>query len=194
MHVMNKEHLEFCSSPEWAEFLQDHILPWALGDRDLGDDVLEVGAGPGLSTDVLRRRVPRLTAVELDEKLAAKLAVRLAGTNVEVVKADATALPLATDRFSAATCFTMLHHVPTSAMQDQLLAELCRVLRPGGLLVGSDSIASADLREFHAGDIYMPISPEELPNRLQSAGFVDISVEVGAEMTETFRFSATAPP
>jgi len=97
-----------------------------------GDDVLEVGAGPGLSTDVLRRRVPHLTAVELDDELAAKLAERLAGSNVEVAKAAATALPLESDRFSAATCFTMLHHVPTRGMQDQLLAELCRVLRPGG--------------------------------------------------------------
>jgi ubiquinone/menaquinone biosynthesis C-methylase UbiE len=190
---MNEGHLEFCSSDEWAEILQDHILPWALGERDLGDDILEVGAGPGLSTDVLRRRVPRLTAVELDDELATKLADRLAGTNVEVVKADATALPLESDRFSAATCFTMLHHVPTRGMQDQLLAELCRVLRPGGLLVGSDSIATPELREFHAGDVYLPIAPKALRTRLESAGFVDVAVEVGSEMTETFRLSATAP-
>jgi ubiquinone/menaquinone biosynthesis C-methylase UbiE len=190
--VMNKEHLDFCASEEWAQILQDHILPWALGDRDLGDDVLEVGAGPGLSTDVLRRRVPRLTAVELDEELAAKLADRLASTNVEVVKADATALPLESDRFSAATCFTMLHHVPTSDMQDRLLAELCRVLRPGGLLIGSDSVASDDLREFHAGDVYLPIDPGEIPARLEAAGFDDITVELGGDENETFRFSATA--
>jgi ubiquinone/menaquinone biosynthesis C-methylase UbiE len=190
---MNKEHLDFCASEEWAEMLQDHILPWALGDRELGDDVLEVGAGPGLSTDVLRKRVARLTAVELDHDLATKLARRLEGTNVEVVKADATDLPLASDRFSAATCFTMLHHVPTSDMQDQLLSELCRVIRPGGLLVGSDSIASRDLREFHAGDVYTPIDPKSFPARLASAGFVEIAVEVDPETTETFCFSALAP-
>jgi SAM-dependent methyltransferase len=191
---MNQAHLEFCSSEEWAEILRAHILPWALGDRDLGDDVLKVGAGPGLSTDVLRRRVAHLTSVELDGGLATKLAERLKGTNVEVVEADATALPLDSDRFSAATCFTMLHHVPSVSLQDQLLAELRRVLRPGGALVGSDSIASSDLREFHAGDIYLPIDPETFPTRLESAGFVDIAVEIGPEMTETFRFLAIAPP
>lgn len=190
---MNQDHLEFCSSEEWAEILQEHILPWALGDRDLGADVLEIGAGPGLSTDVLRRKVAQLTAVELDDDLAAKLAKRLEATNVEVVKADATALPFESERFSAATCFTMLHHVPSSAMQDQLLAELCRVLRPGGLLLGTDSIASSDLREFHAGDVYLPIDPGSLPTRLESSGFVDITVEVSSEMSETFRFSAIAP-
>jgi len=191
---MNRDHLEFCASEEWAEILQKDILPWALRGRDLGDDVLEVGAGPGLSTDVLRRLVPRLTAVELDDDLAAALTDRLAGTNVEVVKADATALPLASDRFSAVTCFTMLHHVPSGALQDRLLVELCRVLRSGGLLVGSDSIASADLRQFHAGDTYVPIDPDGLPNRLESAGFVDVEVEVGSELTGTFRFAGTAPP
>ena len=56
---------------------------------DLGDDVLEVGPGPGLTTDLLRQRVAKVTAVELDEQLATALAGRLAGTNVDVVHADA---------------------------------------------------------------------------------------------------------
>lgn len=191
---MNKDHLEFCSSQEWEEMLQDHILPWALGDRDLGDDVLEVGAGPGLSTDVLRRRVAHLTAVELDGDLASQLAERLKHTNVEVVTVDATAMPFESHRFSGATCFTMLHHVPSKSLQDRLLGELCRVLRPGGILIGTDSIASPDLRDFHAGDTYVPIDPDTLVARLQSAGFVDVTVEIGDEMTETFRFLGIAPP
>jgi ubiquinone/menaquinone biosynthesis C-methylase UbiE len=173
--------------------LQDYILPWALGDEELGEDVLEVGAGPGLSTDVLRERVPRLTAVELDEELAAALAARLNGTNVEVVKADATALPLERNRFSAATCFTMLHHVPTPELQDRLLAELCRVLRSGGVLIGSDSIATPDLAEFHSGDTYVPVDPTSFPRRLDAAGFVRVTVENSADWKETFRFSAFAP-
>jgi len=190
---VNQAHLEFCAGEEWAEILQNHILPWALGDEELGDDVLEVGAGPGLSTDVLRKRVPRLSAVELDEQLVAALAARLEGTNVEVVKADATALPFESDRFSAATCFTLLHHVPTPNLQDRLLAELCRVLRPGGLLVGSDSIASPDLADFHAGDTYVPVDPQSMPERLEAAGFVSVTVEISSDWTETFRFLAFAP-
>jgi hypothetical protein len=77
-------------------------------------------------------------------------------------------------------------------MQDRLLAELCRVLRSGGLLIGSDSVASDDLREFHAGDVYLPIDPAEIPARLEAAGFDDITVELGGDENETFRFSATA--
>ena len=50
---VNEAHLEFCASEAWAEMLQDYILPWALGDEELGEDVLEVGAGPGLSQTLI---------------------------------------------------------------------------------------------------------------------------------------------
>src|SRR5437870_348170 len=103
---MNERHLQLCASAEWAETVRTEILPWALGTRNLGDDVLEVGPGPGLTTDVLRNLVARLTAVEVDEALASALAARMAGSNVEVVHADATGLPFEADQFSGATCFT----------------------------------------------------------------------------------------
>ena len=161
----------------------------------MGEVVLEVGAGPGLTTDAIRQMVPNLTAVELDEELAAKLAERLADTNVEVVCADASGLPFEDDLFSSALMFTMLHHVPTATLQDCVFKELCRVLRPGGLLVGSDSIDTRARRELREGDIYNPVDPETIPERLREAGFVDISLE-GARKElyeERFYFWARAP-
>src|ERR1700689_1001270 len=41
--TMNEEHTKICSSAEWAEYVERDLLPWALGVRNLGDDVLEVG-------------------------------------------------------------------------------------------------------------------------------------------------------
>jgi SAM-dependent methyltransferase len=187
---MNEAHLRMCSSPEWAEYVENDLLPWALAGADLGDDVLEVGSGPGLTTDVLRRRVPRLTAVEIDDDLARALGERLAGTNVEVVNADGTKLPFTAGRFSAATMFTMLHHVPSAALQDRLLAEVRRVLRPGGMLAGSDSPRTPEREELHEGDIYVPVDPAALTDRLLAAGFATASVEAGEN---SFRFRATAP-
>jgi SAM-dependent methyltransferase len=197
---MNRRHLEFCASPEWADIVENEILPWAVGDLELGDDVLEVGSGPGLTTDVLRRRVPRLTAVEIDPDLADSLKERLRDSNVQVVQADATRLPLKSDRFSAATSFAMLHHVPSRELQDRLLAELCRVLRPGGLLVGSDAVDTGELDEFHRGDTYVPCNPDDMPARLRTAGFRHVRVEL-AELRPSrpswsrkrFRFQAAAP-
>jgi SAM-dependent methyltransferase len=173
---MNAEHLEILVSDGWRELLRDVIVPWAIGDTDLGDDVLEVGPGPGLTTDLLHPTVPQLTALELDPMLAADLDARLRGTAVTVVEGDATAMPFESGRFSGAVSFTMLHHVPTVELQDRLFAEVARVLRPGGVFVASDSVASDDLAALHDDDIYNPVDPATAERRLLAAGFAEAEV------------------
>lgn len=176
---MNEQHRVLCASDMWADTIRDRVLPWAFRDLDpaeLGDDVVEIGPGPGKTTDVLRTTTASLTAVELDVDLAAQLAERFAGTNVNVVNHDATALPFDDGRFTGGVCFTMLHHVPSAELQDLLLAELARVVRAGGWVVGSDSVASTDLAKLHVDDTYNPIDPDGLPERLRRAGLVDVEV------------------
>jgi SAM-dependent methyltransferase len=173
---VNAAHLAFCGSEEWRTMLRDAVLPYALGDARLGDDVLEVGPGPGMTTDLLRDQVGTLTAVERDGVLAAALEERLAGSNVSVVHGDATELPFEDGRFSGAVSFTMLHHVPTSELQDRLFAEVARVVRPGGVFVASDSMPSDELASFHAEDTYNPIDPAGVAARLEAAGFTSVEV------------------
>lgn len=128
---MNSYHLQFCASPEWRQTVEQTILPRALRDVDLGPVVVEIGPGPGFTTDVLRTKVDHLTAVELDPDLAVALAARLAGTNVDVVQGDASALEFPDARFSGAASFHMLHHIEPDDAQDRVFCELARVLRPG---------------------------------------------------------------
>src|SRR5215472_8776425 len=78
--AMNEMHLRFLASPEWKAMLESDLLPWVCQVADLGDDVLEIGPGPGLTTDLLRERAAKVTAVKLDDALAAGLAARLAGS------------------------------------------------------------------------------------------------------------------
>jgi len=168
-----------CGSDEWRKAMREIILPWALNDTELGDDVLEVGPGYGATTDVLSRAVPKLTSVEIDDELAAMLTDRFAEfPSVEIVNADATSLSYDDDRFSGAACFTMLHHVPTIELQDRLFAEIARVLRPGSPLVASDSLGSEELKAHHEDDTYNPVDPDTLPDRLAAAGFADVNVRV----------------
>lgn len=187
---MNETHLKLCSSAEWAETVERWIIPWVLDSVDLGDDVIEVGPGPGLTTDVLRTKVRRLTAVEIHDDLAAELARRYAGTNVEVLHTDATRTSLPDNRFSGAVCLTMLHHLPSAERQDALFVELCRVLRPAGILVGQDSLASDELRLLHVDDTYVPIDPATLGQRLEAGGFTDVRVDTNEYAV---RFRATKP-
>ncbi|HJT37869.1 MAG TPA: class I SAM-dependent methyltransferase [Actinomycetota bacterium] len=173
---MNQAHLDFLASPEWARLLETTLIPWIDSVGDLGDDVLEIGPGPGLTTDILSARVARLTAIEADEQLAASLSARLASAGVVVINGDATGTQLETGRFSAVTCFSVLHHIPSREEQDRLFSEAARILRPGGMFVGTDSRDIGVIRAGHADDIFVPVDPETLGVRFAAAGFVQSEV------------------
>ena len=172
---MNAFHRWYCNSARWARRLQNEDMPAALRGIELGGDVLEIGPGPGMSTDWLRTRVARLTSIEIDRKLADALKARLAGTNVRVIEADASAMPLPDACFDVAVCFTMLHHVP-AGLQDRLLAEACRVLRPGGTFAGTDSVPNFVWNVAHLFDDRNPVDPQTFAARLEAVGFTDATV------------------
>lgn len=183
---MNENHA-LCSTPEWAEFMESEVLEPVTAGLDLGEEMLELGPGPGATTRWLRHRVKRVVAFELDPDAAARLASDLAGTNVEVEVGDATSSPFPEESFDSVGCFTMLHHVPTAQDQFRILCEAYRVLRPDGVLVGADSLASQGLHEFHEGDTYNPIDPARLFVLLQAAGFGHVMVSAGDGLLFTAR-------
>ncbi len=186
---MNLLHRWYCRSSIWSRTVRRRLLPWVLADVELGDAVLELGPGPGLTTRELVRCGTALTVVELDPVLAQRLERDL-GDQVTVVTADATALPQPDHTFSAVVCFTMLHHLPSARAQDELFAQAYRVLRPGGVFAGSDSRTSLRFRLYHLADTLTPVAPDDLPNRLAAAGFADIRVD---STREHYRFRATRP-
>lgn len=188
---MNIFHRWYCRSNGWARLMQERVVPWALDGVDLGDNVLEIGPGPGVTTDWLRQRAPHVTAVEIDHALAQSLRRRMEGTNVTVVEGDATRLDLAAASFSSAVSFTMLHHVPSADLQDKLLAEAYRVLRPGGAFAGTDSTPNLLWNIFHLFDTRTPVDPETFPQRLERAGFQKVEVQAAAR--GNFRFRARRP-
>jgi ubiquinone/menaquinone biosynthesis C-methylase UbiE len=173
LRTVNLIHRWYCKSDGWAKIVQEYMLPNALKDVEVGDNVLEIGPGPGRTTEWLKDRVPALTAIEIDHKLAESLRERMAGANVTVTEGDATKMPFPDASFTAALSFTMLHHVPSLELQNRLLAEACRVLKPGGLFIGSDSRTSLRFRVFHVFDTCVPVDPATFSERLAAAGFAD---------------------
>lgn len=189
MRSVNRLHHWLCRSAHWRRTTEQRV-PWVLSDANLGQDVLELGPGPGITTDLVRLSAPRLTAIELDPNLADSLRARLRGSNVEVVTGDATSMPFSDGQFSGGVSFTMLHHVPSPQLQDKLLREVWRVLQPGGFFVGSDSMQSSFMRLIHIGDTLVPVNPDKFGVRLEAAGFEVLEIEKGAGV---FRFQARKP-
>src|SRR5580693_5020208 len=136
---MNLAHRFLCSSKTWKTTVETRVIPWVLDGLEMGSNVLEVGPGPGVTTELLHSRFERLTCVEIDRGFARSLSRRMSAKNVTVVNEDATAMGFPAASFDGALSFTMLHHVPSAALQDRLLAEVARVLRPGGIFAGVDS-------------------------------------------------------
>ncbi|HLC40294.1 MAG TPA: class I SAM-dependent methyltransferase [Methylomirabilota bacterium] len=184
---MNRFHRWFCGSRFWERALREGLVPWALKGLDLGDHLLEVGPGPGLTTGILRHRASRITSIEVNPALAGSLRRRLEGTNVTVVEGDATSMPFGPHSFSGAVAFTMLHHVPSALLQDRLLREVHRVLKPGGIFAGTDSTWTLLFQIAHLFDTMVIVDPRTFGARLEAAGFTDVSVR---EARGAFSFRA----
>jgi SAM-dependent methyltransferase len=187
---VNWVHQKVCRSERWRRRVEAELLPWTLCGVELGEDVLEIGPGPGVTTDLLRDLKRRLTVLEIDLVAVAALQDRLNGANVRVVHGDGAAMPFADGSFSGVVAFTMLHHISTAVAQDGLLSEARRVLRPGGIFAGCDGVDSLLFRLFHLGDSYMPVDPDTFGGRLRAAGFTDVTVD---QNWRRFRFRAKRP-
>lgn len=184
---MNRLHHCYCRSNGWRHRLAHELLPWSLEGVDLGGEVLELGPGPGLTTNWLRRHCRHIICLELDAHVAHSLLERVGNGNVAAQLGDATAMPFRDQAFSAVLSFTMLHHIPSSGLQDRLFAEACGVLEPSGVFAGCDSTWSVRTWVFHLADTLVTLDPKLLPERLREAGFEDVAVETSAGR---FRFRA----
>ena len=112
-----------------------------------GERVLELGPGPGAFTVDAALRAGsegRLAAVDIQPKMIAQVEqrVRESGlTNVEARVASAHALPLDDDSVDRAFLVTVLPEIPDPG---RALAELHRVLRPGGVLSITEEFSDPD--------------------------------------------------
>jgi len=132
--------------------------------------VLELGAGPGAATQELALRAARVTSLEYDHAFAAKLRSRVSGSNTAVIQADAAALPFAGATFSSAIAILMLHHLRSAESQNRALAEIARVLRPGGIFLAFEIQDSWLHRVGHIRSTFVPVDPRSASERWMAAG------------------------
>jgi SAM-dependent methyltransferase len=128
-----------------------------------GETVLELGPGPGaLTVDAARKAGPegRLVAVDIQAQMIAAVEKRVAEAglgNVETHVTDAYDLPLEDESADRAFLVTVLPEIPDQA---RALAELRRVLKPGGVLSITEEFSDPDYQ-----------FASETIRRVEAAGF-----------------------
>lgn len=189
MPVMSVVERTFCRSAMWRWWARTVVLPWSLNGFVPEGEVLEIGGGSGAMAQAMVRSHPevRLTFTDVDNLMIATARRRL-GTSASVRRADARNLPFPDGAFDVASSHLMLHHVID---WEQVVSELARSLRPGGVLVGYDLTSTRLATWLHRldGSPYRLLGPDELERHLQAVGFNQVVIRVGL-LGHVMRFRA----
>ena len=150
-----------------------------------GDAVLDVGCGTGAITIPARQRVGAQGKVVGIDPSAEMIAVaqqkaQRKGLDIDFRMGVIEALPYPTESFDVVTSSLMMHHLPAH-LQVQGIAEIYRVLKPGGrLLIADLSSPKTSPRQhlltalaMHRGS---QSGVEDLQETLKGAGFREITL------------------
>jgi SAM-dependent methyltransferase len=166
-----------------------------------GMRVLDVGCGPGTITLGLAEAVaPDGDVVGVDTDASQlELARATSVGNVSFQVGSAYALPFADQSFDAVLAHALLEHL---AQPKEALAEIRRVLRPGGLVGVCSSDWSGAVVEPRSADVELalschfelrrhaggdPFAGARLPSLIEEAGFVGITTTVTDELDLSYR-------
>jgi len=128
-----------------------------------GARLLDIGCGTGAFLREVKRNYPRLavTGVDLSAPYLAVARRRLRPwSRVALIEAPAEAMPFAAAEFDVVTCLYLFHELPARARR-AVVAEIRRVLKPGGMLILVDSLQPGDEPDYDALLDYFPFAFHE---------------------------------
>lgn len=172
----------FVSTGMRAWLLRHWEAPRVFADVTLpaGAWCVDIGCGRGFGGLVIARRFDpaRVVCLDVDADIVRSARRMMADppswaagvdtTVIQVLRADATALPFPSDTFHAAFLFAVLHHVPDWR---RAVAETFRVLRPGGVFSFEDTLLGSSVLCANRWLKHALFNLEELVSVLQISGF-----------------------
>jgi len=132
-----------------------------------GARVLDIGCQNGATLVALLERGAVPTGIEIDARCveAARIRMRCHGMDADVRAGSACAMPFADGAFDAVLASNVIEHVESKTA---LLDEVCRVLRPGGVLY-IDGPNRFSPRNFWSDPHYQLVGVSALPAWLSRA-------------------------
>jgi ubiquinone/menaquinone biosynthesis C-methylase UbiE len=127
---------------EWlSEAFESKIRSWFVRQFTADDEVLELGCGTGIFSEMIVGQVRHLTATDFSLEMLDRAGERLSAyNNVETRKEDACHTSFADGAFDAVLTVNLFHHVSEPAA---VARECARVVRPGGRVVVIDCAGHA---------------------------------------------------
>ena len=124
----------------WSRVLAVPFIEFA-GVAD-GERILDVGCGTGSLTFALPQAadLAEVAAIDFSPVFVAAAQQRNTDPRITVAQGDACAIPFPDGRFDRALSLLVLHFVPQA---DQAVAEMRRVVRPGGVVAAAVGTISA---------------------------------------------------
>jgi ubiquinone/menaquinone biosynthesis C-methylase UbiE len=122
--------------------------------------LLDIGCGTGEFLREVKRNHPRLAVTGLDLSapyLALARRRLLPWSRVALIEGAAEAMPLPAGEFDIVTCIYLFHELP-APVRRAAVAEIRRVLKPGGVLIFVDSLQTGDEPDYDALLDYFPFA------------------------------------
>ena len=129
---------------EWlSEAFANKIRSWLARQFTAEENVLELGCGTGIFSEMIAGRVRRLTATDFSPEMLERAGQRLRPyDNVVTCREDAAHTSFANGAFDAVLTVNLFHHAGEPAA---VAGECHRVVRPGGRVVVIDCIGHTTL-------------------------------------------------
>ncbi|HRO70478.1 MAG TPA: class I SAM-dependent methyltransferase [Chitinophagaceae bacterium] len=145
----------------YNEVTIEHLHRYALAmEYTRGKTVLDIACGEGYGSNLIAREAEKVVGVDVDDKTIQLAKEKYNAKNLEFLRGEAENIPCAAQAFDVVVSFETIEH---TEKQEQMLREIKRVLKPGGLLIMSTpekvaytKLLNGQTNPFHYKELNLP--------------------------------------